>query len=266
MIDAHCHLEYMNDLDDVIKEAKKNGMTAIVTSIADIKDKEKVLEMKRKYPDFVYICLGFHPEIMDSYSDSDIDSYMNFIRQHKEHISAVGEVGTDYTWNTKTDGQERSKEIFVKFIELSKEMGLPLVIHSRNGRDNKEGSNEGIGDAIKILSELECNKVMMHCFSGSEGQLKTCVAQGWTISLATVLVKSFKHQRLAKIIPLDQLVLETDSPWLDPDSQPGSHELTNKPWKIEKSAEVLSEILKIPKEGILEKTEENAKRFFGMNL
>src|SRR3989338_2494558 len=259
MIDAHCHLEHM-DADDVVSEAKKKGMTAVVTSIADIADKEKIIEMKKKYQDFVFICLGFHPEIMDRYNDKDIDDYIDFIRKNREHISAIGEVGTDYTWVTKTDQQERSKEIFIKFIELSKELGLHLVIHSRNGRDNVEGGNDGIGDAIKILSEMECGKVIMHCFSGSEGQLKTCISQGWTISLATVLVKSFKHQRLAKMVPLDRLVLETDSPWLDPDS----HELANRPWKIERSAEVLSGLLGIPKEGILEQTAENAKRFFGI--
>ena len=259
MIDAHCHLEHM-DADDVVSEAKKKGMTAVVTSIADIADKEKIIEMKKKYQDFVFICLGFHPEIMNKYSDSDIEEYIDFIRKNKDYISAVGEVGLDYTWITKTEDQEKSKEIFVKFIHLSKELGLPLVIHSRNGRDNKDGNNDGIGDAIKILSEMECGKVMMHCFSGSESQLKTCIAQGWMISLATVLVKSFKHQRLAKIVPLDQLVLETDSPWLDPDS----HELANRPWKIERSAEVLSGVLGMPKEGILEQTAENAKRFFGI--
>ncbi len=264
MIDAHCHLEHM-DAGEIVKEAKKRGMSTMVTSIADIKDKEKVLELKRKYSGFVYICLGFHPEIMDKYGENDIDSYMDFIRKNRDYISAIGEVGLDYSWVTKAGVQERSKEIFIRFIELSKELGLPLVIHSRNGRDNKEGSNDGIGDAIKILSELECDKVMMHCFSGSESQLKTCIAQGWMISLATVLVKSFKHQRLAKIIPLDQLLLETDSPWLDPDGQPGSRELTNRPWKIERSAQVLADVLNISKEGILETTAENAKRFFGMN-
>ena len=254
--------------DDVVAEAKKKGMTAIVTSIADIKDNRGVLELKRKYPDFVFICLGFHPEVMGKYVESDVDSYMDFIRQNKDHISAIGEVGLDYTWITKTDDQEKSKEIFIKFIDLSKELGLPLVIHSRNGKDNKEGSNDGIADAIKILSELECDKVMMHCFSGSEGQLKTCIAQGWMISLATVLVKSFKHQRLAKIIPLEQLLLETDAPWLDPDAPPKTFgqqtHLTNRPWKIVRSAEVLSGVLGMPKEGIMEAATENARRFFGM--
>ncbi len=259
MIDAHCHLEHM-DAEEVIRHAKKAGMSAIVTSIADIKDREDVIALRKKHPDFVFACLGFHPEIMGKYNAGDIDDYIEFIRLNKRYISAVGEVGVDYNWVTKADDQLLSRNIFEKFIELSEELKLPLVIHSRNGRDNKEGNNEGIHDAIEILKKHRCKEVMMHCFSGNEVQLKTCLEEGWMISYATILVKSFKHQKLAKQTPLDQMVLETDSPWLDPDSK----ELTNRPWKIERSAEVLSTLINADKDEILRTTEKNARRFFRM--
>ena len=260
MIDAHCHLEHMPP--EVIEEARPK-MTAIVTSIADIKDKHAVIEMRKNNAGFVFICLGFHPEVMGQYNDKDIDSYIDFIRQNKKEISAVGEVGLDYNWNTKVDEQQKSKEIFLKFIGLSKELQLPLVIHSRNGRTP---DSDGIGDAISMLIENNCKDVMMHCFSGSESQLKTCMEQGWMISYATVLVKSFKHQRLAKMTPLGQMLLETDAPWLDPDAPPKTFgqqpHLTNRPWKIERSAEVIAGLKDVSKEEILSVTERNAKRFF----
>lgn len=262
MIDAHCHLEYMENAGEVITEAKRKGMAAIITSIADIKDKEKVISLKKKYPDFVFICLGFHPEIMKDYADADIDDYIEFIRQNKNYIAAIGETGLDYNWITNMQDQERSKEIFQKFIDLSKELHLPLVIHSRNGKENKDGSNDGIGDAIGMLIQNNCKNVMMHCFSGNETQLRTCLEQGWVISYATVIAKSFKHQRLAKSTPLEQMVLETDSPWLDPDSPPGSSLLTNRPWKIERGAEVLAQLKGTGKEEILQATSENTRRFF----
>jgi len=258
MIDAHCHLEHM-DAEEVIAEAC-GKMTAIVTSIADIKDAKNVIELHKKYPDFVFVCLGFHPEIMKKYTYKEIGYYMGFIRQNLKNVAAIGEVGLDYNWITGKDDQEKSKEIFDFFIELSKDLDLPLVIHSRNGRDNKNGSNEGIEDAIKILEKNGCKRVMMHCFSGSEGQLKRCIANGWFISYATVICKSFKHQRLARQTPLDQMLLETDAPWLDPDSR----ELINRPWKIERSAEIIAEKLGVSKDEVLRKTEENAKRFFGI--
>ncbi|MFA4819830.1 MAG: TatD family hydrolase [Candidatus Aenigmatarchaeota archaeon] len=259
MIDSHCHLEYM-DSDMVVREAMQRKMTAIVTSIADIKDKEKVLQIHRKYPGFVFACLGLHPENMKNYHDKDITEYLEFIRENKTWVSAIGEIGFDYNWITQADDQQRSREIFQKFIDLSKELHLPLVIHSRNGKDNKDGSNDGIGDAINMLAENNCKHVMMHCFSGSETQLKKCLEQGWMISFATIICKSFKHQRLAKLVPMEQMLLETDSPWLDPDSR----ELTNRPWKIEKSAEVIAGIKSLTKEKILQKTEENARKFFGI--
>lgn len=261
MIDAHCHLEYIEDVEDVLHDAKKAGMSAIVTSIADIKDKD-FLEMHRKHPSFVFVCLGFHPEIMDKYGASEIDDYINFIKKNKDDISAIGEVGLDYTWVTKADDQLLSKNIFEKFIALAKELQLPLVIHSRNGKDNKEGSDDGVGDAIDILIKNNCKDVMMHCFSGSETQLKTCIAQGWLISFATLITRSFKHQRLAKVTPIEQMLLETDAPWLDPDSHPGSSQLTNRPWKIERSADIIANIKNIDKDEVLRQTEKNARRFF----
>ena len=256
MIDAHCHLEHMDE--SVIIEVRQKGMRAIVTSIADIKDAKEVVELHRKYPDFVFSCLGFHPEIMQKYTLKEIGYYMGFIRQNLKDIAAVGEVGLDYNWVTKQEDQERSREIFSFFIDLSKELNLPLVIHSRNGHDNKEGSNDGISDAIKMLVENNCKDVMMHCFSGSETQLKTCLDQGWMISYATVICKSFKHQRLAKGTPLEQMLLETDAPWLDPDSR----ELVNRPWKIERSAEIISGLKNMNREDILSATEKNARKFF----
>jgi len=260
MIDAHCHLEHMN-AEEVIAQAR-GKMTAIVTSIADIKDAKTVVELHRKHPDFVFACLGFHPEIMKTYTYKEIGYYMGFIRQNRKEVAAIGEVGLDYNWITGKDDQLISREIFEFFIDLAKDLDLPLVIHSRNGRDNKEGSNEGIGDAIEILEKNGCKRVMMHCFSGSEGQLKRCVANGWMISFATVICKSFKHQRLAKITPLDQMLLETDAPWLDPDSR----ELVNRPWKIERSAEIIAEKLGITKDEVLRATEDNAKMFFKINV
>lgn len=256
MIDAHCHLEHM-DAEEVIKEAK-GKMTAIVTSIADIKDARNVIDLHKNHPRFVFICLGFHPEVMGKYSDDDIDTYTEFIRHNKKYISAVGEVGLDYNWIVDEEQRNKSKEIFVKFIELSKELDLPIVIHSRNSKDTKDVNTDGIANTIDILESYGCKRVMMHCFSGSESQLKRCVANGWMISYATVICKSFKHQRLAKQTPLSQMLLETDAPWLDPDSR----ELVNRPWKIERSAEIIAEKLGVSKDEVLRKTEESAKRFF----
>ncbi len=257
MIDAHCHLECMDE--NVIKDAEED-MAAIVTSTAHPKDKEKTMALNDKYPYFVYVCYGFHPEVLDNCTDEQIEDYIGYIKAHSDKISAIGEVGLDYNW-TKPEDKEKTKEIFRKFIDLALELDKPLVIHSRNGKDDMNG----IKDTMDILVEKNTKKVMLHCFSGSEGQLKLALQQGWMISIATIICKSEKHKRLAKLIPIDQLLLETDSPWLDPDQPPGSKELTNRPWKIERSAEVIAEQTGITKEEVLHKTEANAVRFFGIS-
>jgi TatD DNase family protein len=258
MIDCHCHLEYMDD--SVIEEAKEKGMTALLASIADISHKEQLLERVDKYPGFVHACFGFHPEVMVKYTKADINNYIDFIRQNKEKITAVGEVGLDYNWTTVEHEQVRSRNIFADFVDLAKELDKPLVIHSRNGQNNTEGRNEGISDTLEMLAGMGAKRVMLHCFSGSEANLRFALDHGWFISYATVLVKSFKHQRLAKETPLDRVFLETDSPWLDPDTR----ELVNRPWKIERSAEIIAEKKNIAKEEVLRQTTENAKKFFNI--
>lgn len=256
MIDSHCHLEYMDD--SVIDEAKTK-MEAVVASIADISHKDQLIERTDKYPKFVYGCFGFHPEVMIKYTKADIENYMDFIRQHKEKVAAVGEVGLDYNWTTSSHEQVKSRNILASFIELAKELDKPLVIHSRNGKDNTDGKNEGIQDTLDMLAGMGAKRVMLHCFSGNEAQLKFALEHGWFISYATVLVKSFKHQRLAAATPMEQMLLETDAPWLDPDTR----ELVNRPWKIERSAEVIGEKKGISKEEVLRITSENARKFFG---
>ena len=260
MIDSHCHLEYMEDVDAVVAEAKQRGVTAMVASTADIKHVEKIMTIKKKYPDFVFVCLGFHPEVMIKYTQSDIERYMQFIRTNRDKISAIGEVGLDYNWVSSPDEQRRSRQVFIKFIELAKELDLPMVIHSRNGKDKTDGPADAISEVINILIDNAMTSVMLHCFSGSETNLRAAVEQGWMISFATLVCKSDKHKRLAKLVPMEQMLLETDSPWLDPDSP----ELINRPWKIERSAEVIAELRNTTKEHVLRQTEQNARQFFGI--
>lgn len=261
MIDAHCHLEYLHEqLDDIVAEARQKGMRAILTSACDPKHFAHAMEMKSKHPDFIFVCIGFHPEVMGSYTDEQIGEYMNEIRKSRDNITAIGEIGLDYNWNTQEADQERSRKIFVKFIDLAKELELPIVVHSRNGTSNENGGNEGITDALNMLAEHGAERVMMHCFSGNEKNLKFALDHGWNISYATVLVKSFKHQRLAAATPLDKMLLETDAPWLDPDSR----ELVNRPWKIGRSAEIIAEKKGTTKDEILAATANNARKFFGI--
>lgn len=258
MIDSHCHLEHMPHAEEVIAEARKR-MQAIITSVPDPADFEKTMRLREKNRGFVFVAAGFHPEIIDNYTDEQIREHMQLIRANADRIVSVGEVGLDYFWVKEKAKQERTKKIFSGFIDLASELDKPLTIHSRGG----EGG-DGISEAIELLKNKSARRVQMHCFSGSEENLQACLAEGWYISFATVLVKSKRHQRLAKETPLEQMLLETDAPWLDPDTKPASAELTNRPWKVERSAEVVAGLKDLTKEEVLMQTAENAKGFFGI--
>jgi len=263
-IDVHCHITHMENPESVVREAMQK-LSAIVTVTAEISHAEQALELRSKFPDFVFVSLGLHPEYCMKYSGKEIDSYMKLIRRSRKDVCAIGEVGLDYSWITKSDEQERSKEIFIQMIGLAKELKLPLEIHSRNSDRQKTA----IHDTLKILTDEGAKDVVMHCFSGSEAALKAALEHGYYISFATNVCWTKKHPYLAGKTPLEKMLLETDAPWLDPDTtiedlKNESRKLSNRPWKIGKSAAKIAEIKSISKEEVLRITAENAARFFGL--
>ncbi len=258
MIDVHCHLEHM-DAEAVIKEARTK-MTAVCTSVANPKDFDQMIEIAKKHNDFVKLEAGFHPSHFNDYSQSEIMDYIQKIKQNKEHIIAIGEVGLDYNWIKDGHDIERTKEIFLDFAKLAVELKKPLVIHSRNlFSETGEPIRSAVKDVIDLLAKFNL-RVVLHCFSGSEAEMNRALELGYYISFATITCTSKKHQRLAKICPMENMLLETDSPWLDPHSS----ELINRPWKIDFTAGLIADIKEMDKKNVLEITEENAKRVFDL--
>ena len=255
MIDVHCHLEYMPQ-EEVLSEATKH-MEALITSVAKISDAEPILELHKKYINFVYVSLGLHPSHLGESTHSEINDYLDYIRHNQNNIVAVGETGLDYHHITDKKEIEESKNVFALFIRLARELKKPIVIHLRNG-ENKEMN--AFQDCWDILEREKAKNVIIHCFSGNEQDLRLCLDRGYWISFATIICKSEKHQRLAKKTPLDRMLLETDSPWLDPYSR----DLVNRPWKIEESAEIIAKLHKTTKDKILVQTAKNVKKVFGI--
>lgn len=261
MIDCHCHLEYMDEA--VIEEAKLR-MKAVVTSVAHPKDAERMLEVAKKHKGFVYLALGLHPSEVVKFTDEQIDDYCNTIRQNKSNITAIGEVGLDRHWIKDNEEYQRSKNVFLKLINLANEIKVPLVIHTRDSKDNQTSFPEGfpkkgltvMDEALELLRHATV-PVMMHCFSSKE-HINECEKRGYYMSMNTILCKSKSYSKIARYAPTDLMLLETDAPWMDP----VSNELTNRPWKIEIAAETIAELKNITKEEILEITTENAKRLF----
>lgn len=202
LVDSHCHLDIVDDIDGAIERAAKAGVKAIVTSGVDIKSNRAALELAKKYS-LVKASLGLYPTQVLALSDKEIDAEIDFIRQHKDDCIIVGEIGLDYKELEEKEGQQ---EMFRRFISLAGELGKPLIVHSRKAE----------ADAISILEEMRAAKVIMHCFSGKKQLIRRCIDDKYMFSIPANIVFSEHFQNLVKMCPLNQLLTETDSPLLSP--------------------------------------------------
>lgn len=258
MIDAHCHLEqrdYNLDLDKVIEKCRKAGLKAIVTSCAHPEDLEKTMAIVSKYSD-IFATIGLHPEYIKELKPGDKKKTIDFIRKNKDKIVGVGEVGLDFFWVKEDSWRRKQAELFREFITLGKTLNKPLVIHSRDAFE----------ETIQILEEEKTKNVLMHMF-GANQLVKRVVENGWMISINTILLKSKKHKKIARDIPLENLLLETDAPWLAPKALlEGDKKARNDPTSIKIVAQKIAEIKKISFEDIWKTCGKNAVEFFKLSV
>jgi TatD DNase family protein len=251
MIDVHCHLEqqdFSSDRDEVIEKCKKE-LKAIITCCAHPKDFNLTLNLVEKYAGFVFATFGIHPEFIKEISEKEKDEFLEKIKENKNKVVGIGEIGLDFFEVKESDWQKKQKELFVELINFSKELKLPLVIHARNAYD----------EVVKILEQEDAKKVLMHMF-GANHLVKRVVENGWYISTNTIVLKSKKHKKVVKDIPLERIMLETDSPWL------GVEGKRNDPLSVKIVAEKIAEIKQKSFEEVDETTTKNAINFFNLNL
>lgn len=241
-IDVHCHLDKLSELtnlEEIMSKCKKNKVGLIVTAGTNIESNRKVLEISQKYSE-VKAALGIYPIDALEMKDSEIDKELEFIRKNKDLISAIGEVGMDF--KEGRDSEERQRESFSKFVELSIGLNKPIVIHSRKAEL----------ECIEILEKLNAKKVIMHYFSGKKGLIKRIIENGWFLSVPTAVKNSEQFQLLIKLVPLQQLLCETDSPYSHPDK-----EFPNDPSNILESYKMIAKIKEISLENVEKQLEKN---------
>lgn len=193
-----------------------------------------------------YAMSGIFPTEAASYND-DAE---NKIRESADKIVAIGEIGLDYYWDKSF--VDLQQEVFKKQIKLANELNLPIVVHDR----------EAHKDVFDILKSTNKNsEVLFHCFSGSVEFMQECVKQGWYIAIGGVVTfkNAVKMKEVAAAVPLEKLVLETDSPYLTPVPFRGK---PNKPAYVRYVAEEVAKIREMPLEELISVTSENAERFF----
>lgn len=250
LIDTHSHIdmEDFEDLDAVILNARNAGVEKIILPSVDRNSFEKVIKIGSKY-EGVYCALGIHPTEAAHAKDEDFEEIIK-LAQNKKTV-AIGECGLDYYWD-KTY-KEKQKEVFLKQIKIAKKLNLPLLVHDR----------EAHKDTFDLLTENLSGEIgiVMHCFSGSVEFARECVKKGFYIALGGVVTfkNAKKMHEVAKEIPLENLLLETDAPYLTPVPFRGKR---NEPAYVKFVAEEIAKIRGISFNEVAEVTTSNARRVF----
>ena len=248
MIDSHAHIisEFYNNIDETVKTIKDKGILDVINCGDGINTSKEVIEINKKY-DILKPAVGMHPE---NISDSNkIDELEELIKNNK--IYAVGEIGLDYYWNK--ENKDDQKDLFIKQLDLAIKYDLPVIIHTR----------DSIQDCYDILKDRN-NRGVIHCFTGSIEMAKLFIKKGYKLGIGGVL--TFKNSNLYKVIEsidLDDLLLETDSPFLSPAPFRGQ---TNIPSNVYYVASRIAEIKNISVEEVINITRKNASKLFDINL
>ena len=245
LVDTHCHINLTDDIDSLIMDAEKNNVLKFIISGCDAKSIRDGLEIIYRYPS-IFMTVGFHPDEVDNITDKDIEDLERLIKTNKK-IVGIGEIGLDYYHNDMN--KERQKEFFIKQIELAEKYDLPIVVHSR----------ESIQDVYDILKEHHTRGVI-HCFSGSLEMAKLFIDLGFYLGIGGVLTfKNSKLKDVVKELSLDNIVLETDSPYLTPSPNRGKrNDSRYLPFVIEE----IARLKEMDPEEVAERTYENARKLY----
>ena len=251
MIDSHCHLDHeplLSDLSNVIKRSKDVGIKKLLTISTSLESFSKIKDIINK-DEIIYGTIGIHPHETDSELIKSDIIVKNFNENSK--IIGIGETGLDFYYNNSDkDKQIRS---FKEHIKASIETNAPLVIHSRNAED----------DTFEILNNYKNSnlKILMHCFTGSKQFAEKLLRLNAFFSASGIITfkNSIELQETFKFLPLNKILIETDSPFLAPVPNRGKK---NEPSFIDFTAQKLSEIKNITKTEIIKITTDNFNKLF----
>ncbi|XP_023695090.1 putative deoxyribonuclease TATDN3 isoform X3 [Paramormyrops kingsleyae] len=236
-IDCHCHIsaeEFDSDIEDVVDNSKKNGLIALVAVAEHAGEFEKIIQLSKRFPGFVFPCLGIHP-VQGIHPE--------------EQRGVTFQVGLDFTpriVNSET-GKEEQRRVLIRQAEIAKQLDLPLNVHSRSaGRPT-----------IHLLKEQGVQKALLHAFDGKPSVAMEGVKAGYFFSIPPSIIRSQQKQKLVQQLPLEHMCLETDSPALGPEKQ-----VRNEPQNIVVAAEYVAKVKGVSLETVMEITKQNALKLF----
>lgn len=254
LFDTHAHLDdeqFDKDREAVISDILSSGVINVMEVGSSVESSKKAVDIANAH-DFIYCSVGIHPEYADEADEKSYDEIRRLAENNKK-VRAIGEIGIDYHYD---DSAERDNQIkcFKRQIEIARELSLPIIVHDRESK----------GDTLSVLREMDVHNGVVHCFSGSRETAKILVDMGFMISFTGVI--TFKNARRAiealEVIPLERLMIETDSPYMTPEPYRGRR---NDSRYVRYVAEKMAEVKGVSFDELTEITYENGKRFFGID-
>lgn len=254
LFDTHVHLnadQYEEDMEAVVARAFENQVTHMVVVGFDEKTIPKAIEIAEKY-ETVYAAVGWHPVDAIYYKEE----HLNWLEQLTRHpkVVALGEMGLDYHWDTSP--KDIQAEVFRKQLYLAKKTQFPIIIHNRNATK----------DITSILQNEDICDIggIMHCFSGSVSEMQPFLDMNFHISLGGPVTFKNAHdvKEVAKVVPLDRLLIETDAPFLAPHPYRGKR---NEPAHVTLVAREIARLRGMEYEELCKITTENAFKLFRIN-
>ena len=253
LFDSHAHYNderFKDDLDEVLSAMPENNVGLILNSCSELSEVPDILKICEKYP-FVYASAGVHPHEVENLTEADMDTLIKYAANPK--IKAIGEIGLDYYYDFSP--RDIQKKWFARQVEVAKEIKMPIIIHDRDAHK----------DCMDILRDADIRDTggVFHCYAGSVEMAKEILDWGMYIAFGGSLTfkKSVRPVEVAKYVPLDRIVIETDCPYLTPEPHRGKR---NSSLYIHYVAQKLAEVKGISVEEIENATFENAKKCFNI--
>lgn len=251
LFDTHAHLcdpAFDGDRGEVLERARDAGVESIIAVGETLQDARANLALAHDYPWIIRPAAGLFPTILDL---DQAESLAQWIRRHVEDLIAIGEVGLDHWKVEEPEDREIQRQVFERFVELAMELDLPLNVHSRSAG----------APAIELLLQCGARRVQLHAFDGRAAKAQPAIEAGFFLSVPPSVVRSRQKQKLVRQVPLQNLLLETDSPVLG--REPGER---NEPANLGVSLQAVAELKGVHREAVVEAVRDNSLRLYGEAL
>ena len=252
-IDTHCHFDFppfSGDEEASLQRAAQAGVGKIIVPATEAENFARVQALAEKYQP-LYAALGLHPGMLEKHSDVSLDQLQQALERRPAKVVAVGEIGLDYYWLKTPEERANSRDFFDAQLSLAEELNLPAIVHDRDAHR----------DCLDIVRAHPGVRGVFHCYSGSLEDAKVLVKLGWMLSFTGVITYKNARKALEVIewLPMDRIMVETDSPYLTPEPFRGKR---NDSGKVHLVAEAIARVKGMDPEEAARITLENGTRFF----